>query len=293
MPVCKNKIDIHAHISPANTYPAFGSFINCDDLIAKYDQLGVEKGLLMALISPERRSFPVLTEHVMQVAEQHPDRFMFAIGLDPRMSSYSPTADFRPILEWYKAKGAKAVGEMTANLPFDHPLYDNMLAQCAELDLPVTIHMCPGVGVSYGVVDEPGLPRLERMLKKHRNLTIFGHSQCFWAHMSACEDAETMGGYPSGKVTPGKLWSLMDECENLYCDLSAGSGYNALARDPENGFRFLEKYQDRILFGQDIAYAKDNPPLSGWLDEMYLAGNISETVYWKVCRENAVRVLKL
>jgi predicted TIM-barrel fold metal-dependent hydrolase len=29
------------------------------------------------------------------------------------------------------------------------------------------------------------------------------------------------------------------------------------------------------------------------LDEKYLNGSLSEAAYWKICRENAVRLLKL
>ena len=70
-------------------------------------------------------------------------------------------SDFGKLIEAYKALGAKAVGEVTGNLHFDGPLYDNMLAQCAEHDIPVTIHISPELNWSYGVVDEPGLFRLE------------------------------------------------------------------------------------------------------------------------------------
>jgi predicted TIM-barrel fold metal-dependent hydrolase len=31
--------------------------------------------------------------------------------------------------------------------------------------------------------------------------------------------------------------------------------------------------------------------LSAWLDEMFAQGNISETAYRKVCRENALKLL--
>ena len=52
-------------------------------------------------------------------------------------------------------------------------------------------------------------------------------------------------------------------------------------------------YADRILFGLDICTVKDPCCLPGWLDEHYLAGNISEDVYYKICRGNAIRELKL
>ena len=33
--------------------------------------------------------------------------------------------------------------------------------------------------------------------------------------------------------------------------------------------------------------------LAMWLDRMYLDGRLAEDVYQKVCRENAIRILKL
>ena len=103
----------------------------------------------------------------------------------------------------------------------------------------MTIHVSPRPNFNYGIVDEIGLPRIERVLKKFPDLKLIGHSQPFWAEMSADLTEETRNAYPTGKVTPGRLVQLMHECENLYCDLSAGSGGNALMRDPEHAVQFL------------------------------------------------------
>ena len=37
----------------------------------------------------------------------------------------------------------------------------------------------------------------------------------------------------------------------MYADMSAGSGLNALTRDPENSQGFLARHQDKILYGSD------------------------------------------
>ena len=59
--------------------------------------------------------------------------------------------------------------------------------------------------------------------------------------------------YPRGPVKRGgRLTKLLDRFPNLYCDLSAESGLNALRRDPENARAFLTRYQDRLLFGRDF-----------------------------------------
>jgi len=297
--LCKNKIDVHAHAVLRDVYPTHDihnlrALPTGEQIIAMYDRLGVERGMLMPLMNPEFHSFMTTTEIVMEIAERHPDRFFFAMGLDPRMMKHSTDSDFGLLIEWYKKLGAKAVGELEANMYFDDPLCDNMFAHCAEHDMSVTVHISPKVGYAYGLVDEPGLPRLESVLKKHPKLKIFGHSQAFWANISADVDAELMKGYPEGRIRePGAVVRLMEKYENLYCDLSANSGYRALARDPEFALRFLEDFGDRIFFGLDICTTQDPCSLPGWLDEQYLAGNIREETYWNICRNNAIRVLKL
>lgn len=80
---------------------------------------------------------------------------------------------------------------------------------------------------------------------------------------------------------------------NLYGDLSANSGCNALKRDPEHAVKFLNEFQDRLLFGTDIC-APDTPtPLVDFLLDLRRNGRISEPVFQKVARENARRLLHL
>ena len=97
-------------------------------------------------------------------------------------------------------------------------------------------------------------------------------------------------GYPTGKVTPGRVVELMHKYPNLCGDLSAGSAYNALSRDPEFACAFLEEFKDRLFFGTDIASPKDDMKLSFWLDDALKAGNISREAYNLICRENALRL---
>lgn len=287
------KIDAHAHAAPKNIYPVRDPVLNVtmgvENLIKMYDDIGIEKGMLMPLINPEAHSFMFTTEMAMEICEKYPERFFFAMGLDPRMMKHSTGSDFSKLIEWYKAKGAKAVGEIEANLPFDDPLFDNLFSHCEEQDVSVTVHLSPFKGYSYGIIDEPGLPGLERCLKKHPKLKIIGHSQAFWANMSADATSETMKGYPEGKLKgKGAVWHLMENYENMYCDISANSGRIAISRDEEMGFEFLDKFQDKILFGLD-----NFPKLTSFIDTNYLNGNISDEAYRKICRDNAIKLFKL
>lgn len=281
MPICNNKIDIHAH-AVVTSCPNldFVGYPTPENLLEAYAKYGISQGVLLPLASPEGRNVIIPTETVEAIASKYPDQFFWAIGLDPRMLRNNPASDFGALLEYYKSQGAKSVGEMIANLNFDDPLYDNMLAQCAEHDLPVTIHMSPAIGLDYGVVDDPGLPRLEKMLKKYPKLKIFGHSVFFWEHMTVSKDK------------PGRIHELMVKYDNLYCDISAGSGFRAMTTNEEIGLDFLETFRDRVMFGCDFG-PNAVGSLAMWLDRMYLDGRLAEDVYQKVCRENAIRILKL
>src|SRR5437868_631249 len=72
----------------------------------------------------------------------------------------------------------------------------------------------------------------------------------FWREVSG--DASVREMYPHDPVQPGgRLPGLLDQFPNLWCDLSAPSGLNAMSRDPNHARRFIETYQDRVLFGRD------------------------------------------
>jgi len=87
----------------------------------------------------------------------------------------------------------------------------------------------------------------------------------------------------------------MRELPNLYCDLSAQSGSNAMMRDSAYAVKFLEEFQDRILYGCDITSVKSRYPyaFADFLEELYRNQRISPAVYEKICRYNAVKLLKL
>jgi len=162
--------------------------------------------------------------------------------------------------------------------------------------MPVTFHI-GNKGHDYGVVDEPGMPRLEKVLGMFPRLRFLGHSQKFWAEISGDCTADIRNGYPKGKVVPGgRVVELMRKYPNLNCDLSAGSGFNAISRDPDFGYAFLEEFQDRIFYGTDICDPRNitNPmlKLSAFLDEAVDTGRISEAAYLKISRGNALALLE-
>ena len=288
------KIDIHVHATLKKGMPrkdGGGYFATAEEIRRMYDAWGIEKGVQLPSCISDGSLGIVTNEMSMELVEKHPDTFYWFCNLDPRWDKNSPETDFSYMIEYYKQYGAKGVGEVTANLYFDDPRVENLFYHCERCGMPLTFHI-GDMGGDYGLVDELGLPRLERALRKFPKLQFLGHSQKFWAEISGDVTPEVRNGYPEGPVVPGgRVVELMRSYPNLCGDLSAGSGQNALMRDPEFGYRFLEEFQDRLYFGTDICDPRNVFELSFFLDDAVENGHISQTCYEKVSRGNALKLL--
>lgn len=290
------KIDIHVHTTLFKGPLRMGTnytFATPEELIDIYDSEGIEKGFIQLRLSPEATHVVQSNEEIKTIVDKYPDRFGWFCSIDPRMGNNTYDCNLSYFLEYYKSMGAKGVGEISCNLYFDDLYVQNLLYHCEKQSMPVIFQIAPHAGGTYGLIDDLGLPRLEKVLKKFPNLKFFGHSQAFWSEISSDVTNETRHKFPSGKIREGRVVELFEKYENLYGDLSAGSGFNAVARDPNFGYSFIEKFQDRLMFGTDISTPQQRAPLAGWLDEAVNKGNISEEAYLKVSRENAIRILGL
>ena len=288
-------IDIHVHFRVTPGYMRHGkpSYATPEQLIERYDNLGIEKAVVLPGVSPECSYVPQSNEEVLKVAEET-GRFIPFCNIDPRALTNSADAPLNDILQYYRDKGCKGIGEVTANLAFTDPKMLNLFKHAEDVGLPLTFHIAHCLDNIYGVYDDPGLPQLEQCLQMFPKLKFFGHSQAFWAEIATLNNINDRSGYPSGPVTvEGVIPKLLRKYNNLYGDLSAGSGCNSLKRDPEYAVKFLNEFQDRLFFGTDIC-APDTPtPLVDFLLELRNQQKISETVFQKVARENAIRVLEL
>jgi len=104
---------------------------------------------------------------------------------------------------------------------------------------------------------------------------------------------ENRGRDQKTPVTPGgRVVELMRNYPNMLADLSAGSGENAIMRDPEFGYKFLEEFQDKLFFGVDYCTIKNYRELSHFLDEGVENGRISQKAYNKICRENLLALVE-
>ena len=293
-------IDIHVHTAYFRGIPrVMGdqmTYASPEELLKGYDEIGVEKAVLLPEINPECAHNISTNEEILAVAAKYPDRFIPFCNIDPRMCNNSWDSPLDKMMLYYKEKGCRGVGEVCANMEFLHPMMQNLF-RCAEIaDMPVTFHISPFLGYSYGIVDNEGLPQLEETLKRFPKLKIFGHSQAFWAEISALKNTEERFGYPEGPITEeGAVPRLMRKYPNLYGDLSAGSGCNALKRDRKYAVKFLTEFQDRLFFGTDICQPTMPTlrPLANFLQDLLRTGELSQSIFNKVARENAIRVLGL
>jgi len=289
-------IDIHVHVRPRPGFPRRGKapYATPGQLIERYDAVGIERGVLLPGVSPECAYQPQSNEEILRIAAEHDGRFIPFCNIDPRMLTNSPESPLGELIGFYKQAGCKGVGEVSANLPFDDPLVENLFAGCQSQGLPLTFHIAPAIGGCYGLYDDPGLPRLEAALRKFPELVFLGHSQPFWAEIAPLARAADRAGYPSGPVArPGRVVELMRRYPNLHGDLSANSGFNAVSRDEAFGREFLEEFQDRLYFGTDIC-APDTPtPLVDYLLRLREEGKISRECFTKIAGTNAAGLLGL
>jgi predicted TIM-barrel fold metal-dependent hydrolase len=254
----------------------------------------VKRAVILPGVNPECSYIPQGIGEVLEICRKHPDFFIPFLNVDPRSIANSAESDLGHLMRYWKEHGCKGIGEVTANLRFDDPLMQNLFRHAEANRLPLTFHLAPKQGGFYGIVDELGLPGLETALRDYPGLTFIGHSQPFWAEISGDLREEDRNRYPKGPVVEGGTTvRLFRTYPNLFGDLSpaAGSGYNAISRDPGFGYAFLEEFQDRLLFGSDICDPRNPLDLIPFLNNAVQKGHISRVAYEKICYKNAEKLL--
>lgn len=293
------KIDIHCHVVAFPEYSTKrldgNKYLSVEEQLDVHSKLDVDLGVLLPITTQEAHWATISNEATQYVANKYPDKFVWFCSVDPRQGRHNAQSDLGYIINQYKELGARGVGELGAQLYADDPMMQNLFHYCEELDMPVLIHVAPQYGDTYGIVDDLGLPRLEKMLKKYPDLKLIGHSATFWWEISKNNDTDNRNGYPKGKVSEGRLAELMREYGNLYCDLSGGSGANAMMRDAEYAAKFLTEFSDRIYYGTDVCAAKQTfqYDFNEFLKTLVSDKMISESVYDKIMGINAAKLLKI
>ena len=287
------KIDIHLHLT-LNQYPKMENMFisSAENMINHLDKLNIEKGILMSSGESHNSIMPIgYNEECRKICNLFKDKYAWMCNLD-----YNNEDSIYERLSLYKEQGAVGIGEFMVNRKVNDSFIQKVFKVAEELNLPILFHMSPKEGYEYGIVDDSGLFILEESLNKYPKLKFIGHSQPFWHEISKNpgDSLEERMKWGSGKVTlGGRLPYLFEKYDNLYGDLSANSGGCAIMRDEEFGLNFLEKFNDRLLFGTDMINNEMEFPLGKWLDEKYEKGYLHKETYENICNKNAVKLFDL
>ena len=220
--------DLHFHLRPQ---PASN--------LAHLDGAGVTKANLLTRAGA--------LEQVKAVLAAAPGRFTW-------FSSYDVTsADAEPVLKQAVKNGAQGFGEMKFHVAADGPELRRMYALAADLQVPILIHFQEVDHVPNEGTWATGYAKtFESVLKAYPRTTFIGHADAFWANVSA--DYHNEAVYPTGPIKRGGVTDRwLGDYANLFADMSAVSGSNALSRDPEFTADFLKRHQDKLLFGSDCS----------------------------------------
>ena len=249
-------IDIHSH---ANVSDREG----LDEWVRIMDMVGVEKTIVMT--QAHGQAF----DSLYNLYSIYPDRFDVWCSFDYtgcNEPGYGPAAVLE--LERCARMGARGVGELgdkgkglfyslygqPTEMHPDDPRMDPLFEKCAELGLPVNLHVADPKWM-YEAMDSTNdgmmnalrwrldnkedildhtemIAVLERTVERHPQTTFIA---CHFANCSF--DLSIVA-------------DLLDRYPNLYSEISARFCY--IAAIPRNAGRFFNKYQDRLLYGTDM-----------------------------------------
>lgn len=280
-------IDIHAHIGKIR----FGEpWLTAKKLVSIMDKHGISKAVVLPVENPEELDYYVTTDYVLQECSKFRKRLIPFCGIEPR-HRYPPGLNVQwhtefnplPIIEDYVKRGCRGVGENLAGIPIDDPLNQKLYEVCDKLKLPMIFH------IDYWINrDKPGLPNLEKMLKKYRNMIFIMHGPWWWREISSENKGNKWAS--EGRIKPGgRVEYLLKKYKNIYGDLSAHSGYNAITRDREFGIKFIEENAHKLLFGTDVLAPGQNLPIVNF----FKTAQISRRAYELITEKNAINLLKI
>jgi predicted TIM-barrel fold metal-dependent hydrolase len=221
------------------------------ELIAHQRALGATKTILLPSGRPVMRdsthqgrsngleSTCTSNEDCLKIARELPNEFAFAAN------EVSDLEDAPAVIEKYLKLGAVAIAEQKFGVECDSAEMQKLYKLAEAYRVPILMHWQAG---SYNY----GFERFHQMLEKYPKVNFIGHAQTWWANIDKANVDNPKALYPKGKVTPGGLTDrYLRDYPNMFGDLSAGSGENAFKRDPEHARAFLQRHQDKLLFGSD------------------------------------------
>jgi predicted TIM-barrel fold metal-dependent hydrolase len=272
MPGAEPIIDIHQHTN----------YVGRTDqaLVAHQRAMGITTTVLL----PAGRKYGLAAgaggnDTVVRVAKQHPKEFVFFANELPDI----PEADGE--IRKYLKTGAIGIGEQKFPVDADSVHIQKIATIAREFRIPVLLHFEHG---RYNL----GLDKFHKILDKYPNVNFIGHAQTWWGNIDRNHDQAVM--YPKTEVTKGG-WTdkYLSDYANMFGDLSAGSGLNSMLRDEDHARDFLNRHQDKLMYGSDCP---DSDPkgekCSGWKClEALRRLTPNQKVLRKILHDNAARVI--
>ncbi|GGM94561.1 hypothetical protein GCM10010967_29840 [Dyadobacter beijingensis] len=177
-------------------------------------------------------------EACFQISQQFPKEFAFGSNEVPDLP------DAVQEIEKYLKKGGCVIGELKFGLDCDSKEMQHIYKLAEDYNVPVLMHW------QFQMFNF-NFERFPKMLEKYPKVNFIGHAQTWWANIDKGHSDQSIL-YPKTKVTPGGLTDrLLSDYPNMYGDLSAGSGLLSMTRDEEHAKSFLNRHQDKLLYGSD------------------------------------------
>ena len=256
-PDAERVIDIHQHCNYGGKRNAQGEPLTPGrtdaELLAHQRTMGITQTILLPAGTPVKR--PSTHDGVSNclldtcagvdacraLAAAHPGEYYYAANEVPDL----PGAAER--IEAQLKAGAVAIAEQKFGVDCDAPEMQTLYRLAAAYQVPILMHW------QFGRFNA-GFDRFPAMLGRHPKTLFIGHAQTLWAHVGTEYQDDARNLYPKGAVTPGG-WTdrYLRDYPNFYADLSAGSGLNALTRDPDFTRAFLTRHQDKLIYGSDCS----------------------------------------
>ncbi len=199
----------------------------------------------------------------------YPDRFSVWCSLDyTDIEAEDWEERAKAHLDKCKALGAFGIGEMVdkglgdeyarpvkgTHIHLDHPKMQSVLEHAGKLGMPISIHMAEPIWM-YEPIDNHN-DGLMNGANWKVDTTVEGCydydevMECFVNAAKAHPNTIFIGcHYLNMNQDYPRLGKILDECPNVYLDISARIGESAVT--PRATRRFLEKYADRIFYGTD------------------------------------------
>ena len=255
-------IDFHSH-----DYPKTNEEV--DQWIKTMDAAGIAKSIILSYATGKK------FDSVVDKYSRYKDRFEIWCGFD-YTGFDKPGWEQQAVAELIRChkKGARGVGELgdkglgelysqpTAGygIHIDNPRMQPLLKKCAELHMPVSIHVAEDAwmyqqadSTNDGLMNAakwkvdmsvPGKLNHDELVTTLENAVKENPATIFIAcHLAnCCADLSMLG-------------KLFDKYPNLYADIAAR--YGELAPIPRFVKAFMEKYSNRLVYGTDMGTAKE------------------------------------